>query len=62
LKTYVPKDPCIQDRVSEIRDYCYANPNAKPWLEFLREGQEALKGQEVSCEMTSSVAKHRLIM
>lgn len=48
LKTYAPKDPSIQDRVGEIRDYCAANPAAKPWLEYLYEGQEALKGQAVS--------------
>ena len=33
--------------MSEIRDYCYANPAAKPWLEYLQEGQTALRGQEV---------------
>lgn len=47
LKTYSPKDPCIQDRVSEIADYCYSNPGAKPWLEYIREGQDMLQGQQV---------------
>jgi len=48
LKTYSPKDPCIQDRVSEIADYCYSNPGAKPWLEYIREGQDMLQGQQAS--------------
>ncbi|XP_067937900.1 uncharacterized protein [Watersipora subatra] len=50
LKTYAPKDPCIQERVGEIRDYCYANPAAKPWVEYIHEGQAALRGQEASFE------------
>ena len=50
LKTYSPKDPCIQDRVNEIRDYCYSNPDARPWLEYIREGQGMLRGQEV-CDL-----------